>query len=51
MTIGSVGNYLWITEMRVRQIPVFKVGRSWKFATVDIEGRIKRQFPAGVKEA
>jgi len=57
MTIGAVGNYLRITErpisrlMRVRQIPVFKVGGSWKFATVAFDVRIKRQFPADVEEA
>ena len=57
MILGNVGNYLKITERtisrvtRVRQILVFKVGGTWKFATVDIDGRIKRQIPAGVKEA
>lgn len=57
MTIGAVGNYRRITErpiyrlMRVRRIPIFQVGGSWKLSTVAIDERMKRQFHADVKEA
>jgi excisionase family DNA binding protein len=49
MTIGEVADYLKVTERTIyrlagaKQIPAFKVGGSWRFSKVDIDGWIKRQ--------
>lgn len=49
MTIGQVANYLKVTERTIyrlagaKQIPAFKVGGSWRFSKVDIDGWIKQQ--------
>ena len=49
MTIGEVANYLKVTERTIyrlagaKQIPAFKVGGSWRFSRVDIDGWIRDQ--------
>lgn len=49
MTIGEVANYLKVTERTIyrlaggKQIPAFKVGGSWRFSKLDIDGWIKQQ--------
>ena len=49
MTIGGVADYLKVTERTIyrlagaKQIPAFKVGGSWRFSKVDIDGWIKQQ--------
>jgi excisionase family DNA binding protein len=43
MTIGEVADYLEVTERTIyrlagaKQIPAFKVGRSWRFSSLDID--------------
>jgi excisionase family DNA binding protein len=55
MTIGEVADYLKVTERTIyrlagtKQIPGFKVGGSWRFSKVGIDGWIKEQsviYPA-----
>ena len=54
MTIGEVADYLKVTERTIyrlagaKQIPAFKVGGSWRFSKVDIDGWIKRQSLEGL---
>ncbi len=49
MTIGEVADYLKVTERTIyrlagaKQIPAFKVGGSWRFSKMDIDGWIKQQ--------
>ena len=49
MTIGEVADYLKVTERTIyrlagaKQIPAFKVGGSWRFSRVDIDGWIRDQ--------
>ncbi len=49
MTIGEVADYLKVTERTIyrlagaKQIPAFKVGGSWRFSKVDIDGWIRKQ--------
>ena len=49
MTIGEVADYLKVTERTIyrlagaKQIPAFKVGGSWRFSRMDIDGWIRRQ--------
>jgi excisionase family DNA binding protein len=49
MTIGEVTDYLKVTERTIyrlagaKQIPVFKVGGSWRFYKADIDGWIREQ--------
>lgn len=53
MTIGELADYLKVTERTIyrlaaaKKIPAFKVGGSWRFASVDIEIWIKQQTTAG----
>ncbi len=48
-TIGEVADYLKVTERTIyrlagaKQIPAFKVGGSWRFSKLDIDGWIKQQ--------
>ncbi len=54
MTIGEVADYLKVTERTIyrlagaKQIPAFKVGGSWRFSKVDIDGWIKKQSLGGL---
>lgn len=54
MTIGEVADYLKVTERTIyrlagaKQLPAFKVGGSWRFSKVDIEGWIKKQSLEGL---
>jgi len=49
MTIGEVADYLKVTERTIyrlagaKQIPAFKVGGSWRFSKMDIDGWIREQ--------
>jgi excisionase family DNA binding protein len=57
MTIGEVADYLKVTERTIyrlagtKQIPAFKVGGSWRFSRVDIDGWIKKQSLEGLDES
>ncbi len=57
MTIGEVADYLKVTERTIyrlagaKQIPAFKVGGSWRFSKVDIDGWIKKQSLEGLDES
>lgn len=57
MTIGEVAQYLKVTERTIyrlagaKQIPAFKVGGSWRFSKVDIDGWIKKQSLEGLDES
>ncbi len=57
MTIGVVAGYLKVTERTIyrlagaKQIPAFKVGGSWRFSKVDIDGWIKRQSMEAIEPA
>ena len=57
MTIGEVADYLKVTERTIyrlagaKQIPAFKVGGSWRFSKVDIDGWIKRQSMEAIEPA
>jgi excisionase family DNA binding protein len=54
MTIGEVADYLKVTERTIyrlagaKKIPAFKVGGSWRFSKVDIDGWIKSQSLEGL---
>jgi excisionase family DNA binding protein len=56
MTIGEVADYLKVTERTIyrlagaKQIPAFKVGGSWRFSMVDIDGWIKKQSLEGLDD-
>ena len=57
MTIGEVADYLKVTERTIyrlagaKQIPAFKVGGSWRFSKVDIDGWIKKQSLVGLDDS
>jgi excisionase family DNA binding protein len=57
MTIGEVADYLKVTERTIyrlagaKQIPAFKVGGSWRFSKVDIDGWIKKQSLEGLDDS
>ncbi len=57
MTIGEVADYLKVTERTIyrlagaKQIPAFKVGGTWRFSRVDIDGWIKKQSLEGLDES
>ena len=57
MTIGEVADYLKVTERTIyrlagaKQIPAFKVGGSWRFSKVDIDGWIKKQSLDGLDDS
>ena len=57
MTIGEVADYLKVTERTIyrlagaKQIPAFKVGGSWRFSKVDIDGWIKDKSTIQMQEA
>ena len=57
MTIGEVADYLKVTERTIyrlagaKQIPAFRVGGSWRFSKVDIDGWIKMQSMEAIEPA
>jgi excisionase family DNA binding protein len=49
LTIKEVADYLKVTERTIyklagaKRIPAFKVGGTWRFSRIDIDGWIKQQ--------
>ncbi len=49
LTIKEIAEYIKLTERTIyrlaaaKQMPVFKIGGSWRFSRQDIDGWIKRQ--------
>jgi excisionase family DNA binding protein len=56
MTIGEVADYLKVNERTIyrlagaKQIPAFKVGGSWRFSKLDIDGWIREQSTSASDE-
>jgi excisionase family DNA binding protein len=56
LTIKEVADYLKVTERTIyrlagaKKIPAFKVGGTWRFSRVDIDGWIKRQSDGAASE-
>lgn len=54
LTIKQVADYLKVTERTIyrlaaaKKIPAFKVGGTWRFSRVDIDGWIKQQSMEGL---